>query len=65
VAVVPAIHTTGGGLYLVAVAPTSFWRAWIGSLATDSAGCFGFQVDGDVFTEFIVFEVNPGNPPPG
>jgi hypothetical protein len=38
---------------------------WIGSLATDSAGCFGFQVEGDVFTEFIVFEVNPGNPPPG
>jgi hypothetical protein len=65
VAVVPAIHTTGGGLYLGAVAPTSFWRAWIGSLATDSAGCFGFQVDGDVFTEFIVFEVNPGNPPGG
>jgi hypothetical protein len=65
VAVVPAIHTTGGGLYLVAVAPTSFWSAWIGSLATDRAGCFGFQVDGDVFTEFIVFEVNPGNPPPG
>jgi hypothetical protein len=65
VAVVPAIHTTGGGLYLVAVAPTSFWRMWIGVLATDGPGCFGFQVDGDMFTEFIVFEVNPGNPPPG
>jgi len=65
VAVVPALHTTGGGLYVGAVAPTSFWRAWIGRLATDSPGCFGFQVDGDVFTEFIVFEVNPGNPPPG
>jgi hypothetical protein len=65
VAVVPAVHTTGGGLYLGAVAPTSFWRAWIGSLATDSAGCFGLQVDGDVFTEFIVFAVNPGTPPPG
>jgi len=65
VAVVPALHTTGAGLYLGAVAPTSFWRAWIGRLATDSPGCFGLQVDGDVFTEFIVFEVNPGNPPPG
>jgi hypothetical protein len=65
VAVVPALHTTGGGLYLGAVAATSFWRAWDGRLATDSPGCFGFQVDGDVFTEFIVFEVNPGNPPPG
>jgi hypothetical protein len=65
VAVVPAIHTTGGDLYLVAVAPTSFWSMWIGVLATDGPGCFGFQVDGDMFTEFIVFEVNPGNPPPG
>ena len=65
VAVVPALHTTGGGLYLGAVAPTSFWRAWYGLLSTDSPGCFGLQVDGDVFTEFIVFAVNPGNPPPG
>jgi hypothetical protein len=64
VAVVPAIHTTGGALYLGAVAPTFFWRAWIGWLATDGPGCFGFQVDGDVFTEFIVFAVNPGTPPP-
>ena len=60
VAVVPALHTTGGGLYLGAVAPTSFWRAWYGLLSTDSPGCFGLQVDGDVFTEFILFVVNPG-----
>src|SRR5438067_10768959 len=39
VSVVPAVHTTGGGLYLGAVPPTSFWRAWIGRLATDSPGC--------------------------
>ncbi len=63
--VVPAVQTTGGGLYLGPVAPTSFWRAWFGDLATDGAGCFGLQVDGDVFTEFIVFDVNPGSPPPG
>ncbi len=65
VAVVPALHTTRGGLYLGAVAPTSFWRAWFGWLTTDSPGCFGLQVDGDVFREFIVFAVNPGTPPPG
>ena len=64
-AMVSALHTTGGGLYLGAVAPTSFWRAWFGRLATDNPGCFGLQVDGDVFTEFIVFAVNPGTPPPG
>ena len=65
VAVVPALHTMGGGLYLGPVAPTSFWQAWIGRLGTDTPGCFGFQLDGDAFTEFIVFAVNPGNPPPG
>jgi hypothetical protein len=65
VSVVPALHTTGGGLYLAAVARTSDWRAWFGSLSTDGPGCFGLQVDGDDFTEFIVFAVNPRNPPPG
>jgi hypothetical protein len=65
VAVVPALHTTGGGLYLGAVAPTSFWRAWYGLLSTDSSGCFGLQVDGDVFTELILFVVNPGTSPGG
>jgi hypothetical protein len=65
VAVVPALHTTGGGLYLGAVAPTSLWRAWYGLLSTDGPGCFGLQVDGDVFTEFILFVVNPGTSPGG
>ena len=65
VAVVPALHTTGGGLFLGAVAPTSFWRAWYGLLSADSPGCFGLQVDGDVFTEFILFVVNPGTSPGG
>jgi len=65
VTVVPAVHTPGGGLYFGAVVPTSFWREWDGMLGTDSPGCFGLQVDGDVFTEFILFVVNPGNPPGG
>ena len=63
--VVPAVHTAAGGLYLQAVVPSSFWRAWFGWLTTDSPGCFGLQVDGDVFTEFIVFSVQAGTPPPG
>ena len=64
-AAVPALHTTGGGLYLDAVAPTSSWREWTGVLSTDRPGCFGLQVDGDVFTEFILFVVNPGTSPGG
>jgi hypothetical protein len=65
VAVVPALHTAAGGLELQAVIPSSFWRAWIGILSTNGPGCFGLQVDGDVFTEFIVFPVHAGKPPPG
>jgi hypothetical protein len=34
-------------------------------LSTDSPGCFGLQVDGDVFTEFIFFVVNAGTSPGG
>src|SRR5260370_31473016 len=65
VAVVPAFHTAVGGLELQPVNPSPFWRAWIGNLSTDGPGCFGLQVDGDVFTEFIVFPVHAGPPPPG
>ena len=62
---VPAVHVDGGGLYIGPTAASSFSRAWLGTLGSDGPGCFGLQVDGDVFTEFIVFEVNPGNAPPG
>ena len=65
VAVVPATRTAEGGLELQAVAPSTFWRAWIGLLSTGGPGCFGLQVDGDTFTEFIVFPVQAGTPPPG
>jgi hypothetical protein len=65
VAVVPAIHTTEGGLYFGPVGASSLWREWDGVLSTDSPGCFGLQVDGDVFTEFILFVVNPGTSPGG
>ena len=63
VAVVSALLTAGGGVYLQTVVQSPLWRAWFGWLATDSPGCFGLQVDGDVFTEFIVFAVVAGNQP--
>ncbi len=66
VLVVFAIHATGGGLYLPAVISSSFWRAWEGSLSTDGPGCFALQVDGDLFTEFIVISVQAvAQRPPG
>ncbi len=65
VAMVPALETTEGGLFIGAIAPSPFWRAAEGRLSTAGRGCFGLQVDGDVFTEFIVFVVKAGMPPPG
>ena len=64
VAVVSAVLTAGGGAFLETVVQSVLWRAWYGWLATDSPGCFGLQMDGDVFTEFIVFAVLAGNPAP-
>ncbi len=65
VAVVPGILTGEGGLELQPVTSTTLWRAWFGMLSTDGPGCFALQVDGDTFTEVIVFSVQDGSPPPG
>ena len=65
VSLVTADHPSTGGLFFPATTPSSDSRGWIGELSTDGPGWFGFQVDGDTFTEFIVFQVNPGNAPPG
>lgn len=65
VTAVAATEAPVGGLYYAAVTAGSSWRASLGELSTDGPGCFGFQVDGSDFTEFIVFEVNAGAPPPG
>lgn len=65
VLLVVAAHTPGGGLAMQAVISSSFWRGWLGSLSTDGPGCFALQVDGDLFTEFIVISVQAGAPPPG
>jgi hypothetical protein len=54
-----------GGLYFAAGPATSHRRGWDGWLSADGPGCFGLQVDGDAFTEFIEFTANPGAPPPG
>src|SRR6202171_6604749 len=55
VSLVTAAHTSTGGLYLAAVTPTSFWRAWIGQLSPGGPGWVGFQLDGDALTGFMVF----------
>jgi hypothetical protein len=37
--------------------PNGQWPSWIGAtrLRVDSPGCYAFQVDGDIFTEVVVF----------
>ncbi len=35
------------------------WRQWPSLTVVPSPGCYGFQVDGDTFTDVIVFAVRP------
>ena len=65
VVLVPATHTSDGGLELQAVEPSSLWRGWFGRLSTSGQGCFELQVDGPALSEVIVFSVHGGSPPPG
>ena len=63
--VVTPVPISRAGLFLEAVPTSSFWRASFGTLSTTGPGCFGLQMDGDTFTELIVFPVEAGTPPPG
>ncbi|HET7466214.1 MAG TPA: hypothetical protein VFL29_06090 [Candidatus Dormibacteraeota bacterium] len=65
VTAVAADELPGGGLYFAAIPPASTWRASLGTLGSSGSGCFGMQIDGDRFTEFIVVDMNPGAAPPG
>ena len=65
VVLVPATHTSDGGLELQAVEPLPLWRAWIGRLSTSGPGCFELQVDGPALSEVIVFTVHGGPAPSG
>jgi methionine-rich copper-binding protein CopC len=64
VEVVSAAPAAGGGLLLAPAASSAVWRAWFGRLSTSRSGCFAIQVDGDTFSEVIVFSVKGGPPPP-
>lgn len=63
--VVTPVPISSAGLFFEAVPPSSFWRASFETLSTTGPGCFGLQMDGDTFTELIVFPVEAGTPPPG
>jgi hypothetical protein len=50
----------------ITIAPTSSgqWRR-SDAVVSGAPGCYGLQVDGDNFSEIIVFSVTGGTPPPG
>jgi hypothetical protein len=39
------------------------WRSWGGQMS-GGPGCYGLQVDGNNFSELIVFSISPGPAPP-
>jgi hypothetical protein len=53
----------GDGNLTIAPGSPGQWRSW-GGPVSGAAGCYGLQVDGDGFSEIIVFSVTGGTPPP-
>jgi hypothetical protein len=41
------------------------WRMGGGEFGSVPAGCYGVQADGASFSEIILFQIRPGQPPPG
>jgi len=53
----------GDGKITIAPGSAGRWRSWGGNLS-GAAGCYSLQIDGDNFSEIIVFSVTGGTPPP-
>ena len=53
----------GDGNITIAPGSAGQWRSW-GSNLSGAPGCYGLQVDGDSFSEIIVFSVTGGTAPP-
>lgn len=51
----PEMHLAGNGAYNLLGADN--WRQWPSLTIAPSPGCYAFQVDGDTFTDTIVFRV--------
>jgi len=53
----------GDGNISIAPGLAGQWRSWGGNIS-GTPGCYGLQVDGDTFSEILVFSVTGGTPPP-
>jgi hypothetical protein len=53
----------GDGNITIAPSSTGQWRQ-SDAVVSGAPGCYGLQVDGDNFSEIIVFSVTGGTPPP-
>jgi hypothetical protein len=61
----PASTPAAGGIGIPLTSTPPYWGLWQGTLSPPAADCYGMQIDGDSFTEVIVFAVQPGPPPGG
>lgn len=55
----------GGAFGIRETSAPPYWGTWIGSLTTSTPGCYGIQLDGTSFSEYVVIQVKQGPPPPG
>jgi hypothetical protein len=55
---------SGDGNITIAPGSAGQWRQ-SDTVVSGAPGCYGLQVDGDTFSEIIVFSVTGGTPPPG
>ena len=53
----------GDGNITIAPGPAGRWRQ-SDAVVSGAPGCYGLEVDGDTFSEIIVFSVTGGTPPP-
>jgi hypothetical protein len=54
---------SGDGNITIAAGSAGQWRQ-SDAVVSGPPGCYGLQVDGDNFSEIIVFSVSGGTPPP-
>jgi hypothetical protein len=59
---IPLQGQSGNG-NLVINGPNATWRWWGGQMQ-GNPGCYGLQIDGNGFSEQIIFSISPGPAPP-
>jgi hypothetical protein len=61
----PGTTLAQGAIGIPETSRPPLWGTWLGTVTPAKPGCYGLQLDGDGFTEIVVFSVIQGPPPGG